>query len=90
MTLATAGASYKVQVKAFNEAGSVLSGTGAFVLADVPVSPAAPVNDATVTDATRIKVTFAAPLPNNRGSTIFALQLAIDDGNGGNFTTVLG
>ena len=86
----TAGTTYQVQVKAYNEAGSVLSGIGAFLLADVPVAPSPPTNDATVTNDSRIKVVFANPLPSARGSPIFGVQLAMDDGQGGDFKIVVG
>ena len=60
----------RVQLKASNDVGSVLSGVGSFVLADVPDAPAAPVNDAAVTSDARIKVKFAETLPLDRGSLI--------------------
>ena len=56
----------------------------------MPEAPVAPVNDATVTSDTTIRVTFAGPLPNARGSPVLAIQLAMDDGLGGEFVTVLG
>jgi hypothetical protein len=81
---------YRVELLAFNEAGSVRSGTGAFLLADIPESPQAPVSVASETSDQRIKVAFLAPLPGNRGSPITSVQLAMDDGLGGAFQTVLG
>jgi hypothetical protein len=90
ITLTAASLPYRVQLRAFNQAGSVASGIGSFVLADVPEAPAAPVNDAAVTTSTSIRVTFADPLPNARGSPVLAIQLAMDDGLGGDFVTVLG
>jgi hypothetical protein len=70
--------------------GHVLSGEGSFVLAAVPDAPSPPANDAAVTNDQRIKVTFGEPLPNARGSPIVGLQLAVDDGAGGEFRTVVG
>jgi len=70
--------------------GHVLSGEGSFVLAAVPDAPSPPANEAAVTDDQRIKVTFGEPLPNARGSPIVGLQLAVDDGAGGEFRTVVG
>ena len=67
-----------------------MSGIGFFVLADVPEAPAVPQNDATVTSDSQIRVTFADPLPSGRGSPVLAIQLAMDDGLGGEFQTVLG
>lgn len=68
----------------------MLSGIGSFILADVPDAPDPPVNDATVTNDQQIKVNFAQTLPNNRGSPILAVQLAMDDGDGGEFVIVVG
>jgi hypothetical protein len=92
ITLAGADTSktFRVQLAAFNDAGSVLSGIGEFILANVPEAPSAPVNDASVTNNAQIKVRFAETLPNARGSSIFAVQLAMDDGLGGELTTVVG
>lgn len=81
---------FRIQVEAFNAVGSVLSGLGSFVLADLPDAPDPPVNDASGTSESQIKVRFAETLPNNRGSLIFGVQLAMDDGEGGSFVTVVG
>jgi hypothetical protein len=43
-----------------------------------------------VTNDKSIKVEFAKTLPNNRGSAIVGIQLAMDDGYGGVLTTVMG
>jgi hypothetical protein len=90
LTGADTSKTFRVQLAAFNDAGSARSGIGEFILANVPEAPAAPVNDATVTSNEQIKVRFAETLPNARGSDIFAVQLAMDDGLGGQFTTVVG
>jgi hypothetical protein len=43
-----------------------------------------------VTTDSQVKVKFVETLPNSRGSDIYAVQLAMDDGAGGEFTTVVG
>ena len=64
---------FQVQLVAHNDAGSVSSGVGSFLLANSPEAPDAPVNDAAVTNETRIKVNFAETLPAARGSTVLAV-----------------
>jgi hypothetical protein len=64
---------YSVFLHAENDAGFAISGTANFVIADVPETPDAPVNEADITDDTQIGVTFAETLPNERGSPIFAV-----------------
>ena len=66
------------------------SGIGSFVLAGVPDAPAPPTNDASVSSDERIKVRFTETLPDNRGSPIIGVQLAMDNGQGGAMTIVLG
>jgi hypothetical protein len=81
---------FQAQLVAHNDAGSVSSGIGSFVLADVPEAPDAPLNDASVTDDEQIRVKFAETLPDERGSTILGVQLAMDDGYGGEHSIVVG
>ena len=64
---------FRVQLTAFNDAGSVQSGVGSFVLADVPSAPDPPLNDAAVTGDSVIRVTYAETLPASRGSPIIGL-----------------
>ena len=90
LSASDASKTFGVQLVAHNDAGSVSSGIGSFLLADTPEAPDAPVNDAAVTNETRIKVNFAETLPAGRGSTILAVQLAMDDGAGGEFVLVVG
>lgn len=81
---------FRVQLVVFNDAGSVQSGVGSFVLADVPNAPDPPINDADVTSDSVIRVNYAETLPDSRGSPIIGLQLAMDDGLGGEFVIVVG
>lgn len=60
------------------------------MLANVPDTPAVPVKVAAETSESQIKVTFGTVLPSNRGSTITSLELQMDDGLGGDFTSVIG
>jgi hypothetical protein len=90
LTAAAPSTAFRVQVEAFNAVGSVLSGVGSFVLADRPDAPAPPANDRAGTSDTQLSVRFAETLPNDRGSAIFGVQLAMDDGEGGPFLTVVG
>lgn len=70
---ADASKTFRVQLVAHNDAGSVSSGIGSFLLANTPEAPGPPVNDAAVTNETTIKVNFAETLPAARGSTILAV-----------------
>ena len=90
LTPSDTASTFRVQLKAYNEVGSVMSGIGSFVLADIPDAPDPPFNDASVTAFDKIKVRFAETLPNNRGNLVYAIQLAMDDGNGGPWAVVLG
>jgi hypothetical protein len=56
----------------------------------VPNAPDPPINDADVTNDSVIKVKYAETLPDSRGSPIIGLQLAMDDGLGGEFVIVVG
>jgi hypothetical protein len=85
LTSSDTGNIFRVQIEAFNEAGSIKSAIGEFVLASIPDAPDPPTNDASVTNSERIKVDFIGTLPNDRGSSIIGVQLAMDDGQGGDF-----
>ena len=66
----TKGSSYQFKVNAHNLIGyGTSSEVLAMVAADKPRTPAAPTNDLTVTDRTRIGVNWVAPL-QNVGATI--------------------
>jgi len=66
----TKGSSYQFKVSAHNVIGyGASSEVLAMVAADKPRTPAAPTNDLTVTDRTRIGVKWVAPL-QNVGATI--------------------
>lgn len=91
--LTSVGSTYWFKVRAFNNAGfsdsySVL----AVVLADEPAQPLqAPVSDALVTNESRIKVEFGPQADDeNGGSPILSYELQMDDGIGGNFTSLIG
>lgn len=61
------------------------------MLASVPFAPTdVPVSDSSITNDTTIRVTFANPPPNDGGSAILSYELQIDDGLGGDFTTLVG
>ncbi len=51
---AASSQTFRVGLIAFNDAGSVQSGVGTFLLADVPAAPAPPTNDATATNDRQI------------------------------------
>lgn len=82
---------FRFQVEAFNNAGSVKSGVAIFVLSNVPETPlTAPVNDASVTNDQKIKVTYGMPLPDGRGSPITSIELQMDNGIGGDYVSLIG
>lgn len=76
--LTSIGKTYRFKVRSYNNAGGYSdSSLLSVVLAAVPDTPTiAPVSDATVTDESRIKVTFG-PLQalNNGGSVILSYEL---------------
>lgn len=79
-----------MKVEAYNDAGVVSSGIGTFIMAMPPAKPADPYNDPSVTDDTKIKVFFGTTLPANNGATIVGMQLQMDNGMGGDFSTIVG
>ena len=79
-----------MEIEAFNAAGSVQSGLGTFIMAMPPSKPADPYNDPSVTNDEMIKVYFGTTLPNDNGASIVGIQLQIDNGLGGNFSTIVG
>ena len=62
------------------------------MLSAVPFTPGSgPTSDATVTDNTRIKVLYGPqPISDNGGSEILSYELQMDNGKGGNFTSLIG
>lgn len=90
LTGADTSKTYRFQIKAYNDGGFVDSGIASFVLADVPDTPAVPTYDATQTNESQIRVLYGTVLPNDRGSPITSLHLLMDDGYGGEFSTVTG
>ena len=76
LTVADTSKSFRLQVEALNNAGSIKSGVALFVLSNVPEKPTSPVqNDPSVTNDEKIKVTYGVPLPNGRGSQIISIEL---------------
>ena len=49
-----------------------------------------PISDPLVTSSSRIKVTFANPVPSNGGSAIISYELQMDDGLSGEFSSIVG
>lgn len=90
LTAADESKTFRVQVKAFNHAGSITSGIGSFVIANVPDQPAIPTYDVSLSNDSQIKILYGTVLPDNRGSDITSLHLMMDDGLGGEFVTVTG
>ena len=87
------GNTYRFKVRAHNYAGFTDSQNYLnVVLADEPDKPTvAPSSDASVTNESRIKVDFGPQLASeNGGSPILTYELQIDNGIGGNFTTLIG
>lgn len=87
------GNTYRFKIRATNNAGSsdsidILN----VVLADEPNQPTdRPVSDASVTNESRIKVFFGPQSEaENGGAPILSYELQIDNGIGGNFTSLIG
>ena len=80
----------RVKVQAINVVGSVLSPALQFVLAAVPGQPSPPPSaDLTNTTTQQIKVDFANTNNNTGGSPILQVELQMDNGDEGDFFTVL-
>lgn len=87
------GKRFRIKVTAYNIGGrSVDSGIVSSVLASVPDTPTVkPQNDATVTGASKIKVTYGITSPpGNGGSPILSYALEMDDGRNGDFKKLVG
>ena len=83
------GMTLRVKVEAINIIGNALSPALQFVLANIPGQPyPAPAIDITNTTTSQIKVTFANQNTDNGGSPVINLELQMDDGNEGDFTTI--
>ena len=90
--LVNTGNKYRIKVRAFNQAGSTDSAALSVVLAAVPDTPlTGPHSDASVTNERRIKVDYA-PLATsqNGGSAVLSYELQVDNGMGGDFTSLIG
>ena len=87
----TVGQSFRLQVQVFTTQRDSLSEVAYALLASVPFAPTdVPVSDTSITNDTTIRVTYASPAPNDGGSAILSYELQIDDGLGGDFTTLVG
>ena len=88
----TNGVWYKIKVRSFNDNGFSDSAVLYSVSAAVPSTPTdMPVSDASITNQDIIKVNYgpiSATL--NGGSPILSYELQMDDGLGGNFTSLVG
>jgi len=84
------GKTVRVKVEALNSIGSTLSPALSFVLADVPGKPTpAPSVDPTNTTTSQIKVVFQNANTDVGGSPVIGLELQMDDGEQGEFVTIL-
>lgn len=84
------GNAYAFKIEALTEAGSVLSSSIEYTLANVPDNPSsAPASDSSITSASKIKVDISA-VSGDGGSAILSYSLEMDDGNGGEYTVLYG
>jgi hypothetical protein len=91
--LTAVGQTYRFKVRTYNHAGySDSYNYLSVVLANEPDYPSSsPVSDALVTNESRIKVDFGPQIASeNGGSAILSYELQIDNGIGGNFTSLIG
>ena len=91
-SLTSTGSTYNIKIRAHNNAGYTDSAPLVVVLAAVPDTPTvAPTSDATMTNKTLIKIDYT-PLTSaqNGGSDVLSYDLQMDDGEGGNFTSLIG
>lgn len=90
-TLATAdeGKTFRVAVVATNTIGGVTSSATSFVLASLPAAPTpVPSADTTLTNINQIVVNFENTNTDTGGAPILEYCLQMDDGIGGEFSTV--
>jgi hypothetical protein len=82
---------FRIFVKTTQPQLETYSEIGYAILAGVPAKPSdKPVNDLTVTTDSRIRVTYASPVPNNSGTPLLSYELLMDDGISGVFTSLTG
>jgi hypothetical protein len=91
--LTNLGSTYRFKIRAFNHAG--YSDSESFlsvVLSDEPDQPTTgPVSDALITNESRVKVDYGPQsIDKNGGSPLLSYELQMDDGIGGNFTSMIG
>ena len=91
-SLSPTGSTFRFRVNATNSAGYTQSSPMSAILASVPDTPTAqPTSDDIVTDDTKIKVDITPLLSTeNGGSTILSYNIEMDNGQGGNFTSLVG
>lgn len=84
------GKTIRVKVEAYTQQGSVLSPALSFVLADVPGKPTpAPYLDTAASTIEQMELIFANTNTDEGGSSIILAELQMDDGNQGDFYSVL-
>lgn len=84
------GLTFRFKIKSLNEIGEAESVIYSQILASIPEAPTtAPISDPLVTSISKIKVTWDAVIDDG-SSEILSYSLEIDDGTGGDFTTVVG
>ena len=83
---------FRFKIRATNNAGYTDSQPLSVVLSAVPDTPTVgPYSDASVTDNTKIKVLYGPQASaNDGGSEILSYELQMDNGDGGNFTSLIG
>lgn len=82
------GLNYRLYLRALNMIGYADSTIVNVILADVPQKPAPPTHDQTQTSASQIYVKYTTTGDN--GSPIISYELQMDDGNGGDYTSLIG
>lgn len=84
------GKTIRVKVEALTSKGSVLTPALSFVLADVPGAPTpAPLIVTSESTTEKIELKFDNTNPDDGGSPVILVELQMDDGNQGNFISVL-
>jgi titin len=90
--LTQVNSNYKVKVRAHNFEGFADSEVLNVILSAVPDKPSqAPYSDASITNEEKIQVVYdSLPASENGGSPILSSELQVDDGMGGEFTSLIG
>lgn len=92
MPTPTVGNTYLFKIEAYNDVGSVMSGSAGFVLANVPSTPTVtPYSNTAVTNTQEIQILITAiAVTGDGGAPITSYSLEVDNGMGGNFVPVYG